>query len=88
MAMPDRLATLRRPRLLVLAARKGLPYYKRKRDLKVILGARATGGNLLARLIAEEAELNHLRRSGDSAYSPAAHISVLTALIAEARSSG
>ena len=85
MTLPDRLTTLRRPRLLVRAARKGLALYRRERDLKLIMGSGREPQNVLARLTDEEAEIECARIRSDGTYSPARHIAVLTALIAEAR---
>lgn len=81
------LATLRRPRLLIRAARFGLADYNRDRDLKRLMRLPATPHPRAAvdRLISAEAELEACRRSGGAAYSPARHVEVLIALMAEAR---
>ncbi len=82
------LKSLKRPGILVSAARKGLVHYRRDRDLVQILreerGARAA----TERLLAAEERIEATRRTGDVTYSVAAHIAVLTALIAEARLQG
>ncbi|WP_151717450.1 DUF6477 family protein [Gemmobacter serpentinus] len=79
------LATLRRPALLLRAARFGLADYRRDRDLKRLLRQDANGGpeRILPRLIATEEELEQTRRAGDARYSLSQHIEVLIALIAE-----
>ena len=82
------LKSLKRPGILVSAARKGLAHYRRDRDLEQILkGERGTRA-ATERLLAAEARFEATRRSGDATYSVAAHIAVLTALIAEARLQG
>lgn len=81
------LADLRRPRLLIRAARHGLADYRRDRDLKrlVQLHGPATPEAALPRLLSEEERLEEIRRSGDAGYSLARHIEVLIALMAEVR---
>lgn len=81
-----RLAALRRPRLLLQAARFGLAEYRPERDLRRIAGVQP-GAALPALLAAEEA-LERTRKAGDAAYSIARHLDVLIALLAEARRSG
>lgn len=78
---------LRRPALLVRAARIGLGGYRRARDLGRILGAPAPHepGQALPALGALEKDLEARRRSGIGGYQPSAHVAVLTALMAEAR---
>ena len=86
-AAHDILATLRRPRLLITAARFGLADYDRGRDLKRLLqaGPTPTPAKAVARLIDEEAHLEDSRRSGSATYSIARHIEVLVALMGEAQ---
>lgn len=81
------LTRIRRPRLLISAARFGAADYQRGRDLKRIFRAAAapTPAIALSRLIAEEAGLEADRRSGDAGYSVARHVDVLIALIGESR---
>lgn len=78
---------LRRPALLVRAARIGLGGYRRARDLGRILGAPAPEqpGRALPALGALERDLELRRRTGVGGYLPSAHVAVLTALMAEAR---
>lgn len=81
------LAKLRRPRLLIRAARHGLQDYRRERDLcrLIDLGAPPTPEAALARLMNEEEQTELTRVAGDTAYSIARHVDLLIALMAEAR---
>jgi hypothetical protein len=86
--MPDPrplLATLRRPRLLMRAARFGLLEYRRERDLRRIVGNPASPEATVSSLISVEARLEETRIAGDATYSVARHIEVLIALLAEAQ---
>lgn len=88
--MPDIPATLkclRRPRLLIRAARIGLEEYNRDRDLCRLMrfAGPPSPQRALDGLIHTEAALEQSRRAGDAAYSVARHVEVLIALIAEAR---
>lgn len=79
------LARLRRPRLLVRAARCGAIDYNRNRDLKRVLKSsylpspRASVSHLLD----EEARIEEIRKTKDAAYSARRHVDVLIALMAE-----
>lgn len=81
------LAALRRPKLLVRAARFGLEDYNRDRDLKRLMHLPAAPSPRIAvdRLIEEEARMEDVRKAGAAAYSAARHVEVLIALMAEAR---
>lgn len=79
------LANLRRPSLLIRAARFGMADYHRERDLKRLLGASTTAERSVTQLLAEEARLEQIRCQGDSGYPIARHIEVLVALMAEVR---
>lgn len=81
------LQDLKRPRLLVRAARLGIAQYNRSRDLRRLMRGGATPGPeaALAQLIDEEAQLEEVRKSGEAAYSLARHIEILIAMMAEAR---
>lgn len=83
----DLLASLRRPRILIRAARFGLTEYNRNRDLKRLMGGIDVPSpeKALGRLIEHEAKLEERRRAGDASYSVATHVDVLIALMAEAR---
>ena len=79
--------SLRRPRLLIQAARHGLPEYSRTRDLKRLLRQRdvPTTESALGTLLEDESELETTRLSGAPGYDLARHIDVLIAILAEAR---
>jgi protein-disulfide isomerase-like protein with CxxC motif len=79
------LPPLRRPRILVTAARHACADYRRDRDLKRILGDTPppAGRRLIAELVAQEAALDAVRRAQDGTYAPARHVEVLAALMAE-----
>ena len=80
------LAALRRPRILLAAARAGLADYRRERDLRRLRRSeKATPEATLGALLAEEREHEAHRTAGEATYSPKRHIAVLTALLAEAR---
>lgn len=81
------LASLRRPSLLIRAARFGLADYNRTRDLKRVMGTSQglTPTRVLDGLIEKEAQFEETRKKGDAAYSVTRHIEVLIALTAEAR---
>ncbi len=81
------LATLRRPPLLVRAARCGVARFNRSATLTRLFGgsAPARPGAALADLLEIEAECDVARRAGDASYSIAAHVEILIALMAEAR---
>ncbi len=81
------LANIRRPRLLIRAARFGIAEYNRDRDLKRVMKTATPPSPIKAvnSLIAEEARLEETRQAGDAAYSVARHVDVLIALMAEAR---
>lgn len=81
------LTTLRRPRLLIRAARFGQADYNRTRDLKRVmrLSHLPTPAKALTQLIDEEARLEETRRMGEASYHVTRHVEVLIALMAEAR---
>ncbi len=81
------LETLHRPRLLMEAARYGAACYRRDTQLGRILGEAALPGPRQAaiQLVCIEQGHEEARRAGLAAYSPARHLEVLAALIAEAR---
>lgn len=83
----DALSTLRRPRLLVRAARFGLADYMRERDLKRAFPGTPLppDGTLVPELMKREAEMEARRQTGAADYSAARHVHVLTVLMAEAR---
>jgi hypothetical protein len=81
------LAALRRPRLLVRAARHGLQDYRRDRDLNRLIGAQPgiTAEGAVRCLMDTEETIEETRRAGNADYSIARHIEVLIALMAEVR---
>jgi len=81
------LKALRRPRLLIRAARLGLSDYRRERDLVRLVNSPAlpSPAQALHRLLDQEERLEATRRAGDASYSISRHVDVLIALMAEAR---
>lgn len=73
-----------RPALLARAARAGAAAYRRERDLAGLL---PEGGrrDLLAALFTAEEDADEARREARPDYSPARHVRLLSALLAEAR---
>ncbi|MFN3724610.1 MAG: DUF6477 family protein [Paracoccaceae bacterium] len=80
-----RLAALRRPRLLMRAARFGLSDYRRERDLKRLVACPTSPEATVSLLLSQEGKLEENRQRGDAAYSISHHIEVLIALLAEIR---
>lgn len=83
----EKLHALRRPKLLIRAARHGCLEYNRKRDLRRLLRSDPLPAPLraLSRLMDLEADLEDTRQQGDNAYSVTRHVEVLIALMGEAR---
>ncbi|WP_099823587.1 DUF6477 family protein [Oceaniglobus indicus] len=81
------LGDLRRPRLLIRAARHALTEYDRQRGLARIFddSREQATCDLLGSLIVREAEMDRSRLAGEAGYSVSRHIEVLVALMAEAR---
>ena len=78
-------AAIRRPRLMIRAARAGLADYRRERDLRRLIGSAPGPARALPVLLEAEARAEHTRKSGDATYSIAAHVDLLIALMAEAQ---
>ncbi|MEC3860969.1 DUF6477 family protein [Mesobacterium sp. TK19101] len=78
---------IKRPRLLIHAARIGLEDYRRDSSLRRLLGygSPPRTGAVLIRLIEIEAELDSRRRDSEAGYCIARHVEVLSAIMAEAR---
>lgn len=78
---------LKRPRLLVRAARCGAAEYRRDRHLQRVLGYGGLPRPAVAlmKLMDIERELDDQRRTDDTAYSLVRHIDVLIAVMAEAQ---
>ena len=81
------LSNVRRPRLLIRAARFGVQDYDRARDLKRVMKSSTapSPARALNCLMTEEARLEEIRLTGDATYSVARHVEVLIALMAEVR---
>jgi hypothetical protein len=81
------LNAIRRPTILVRAARAGVVDYRRDRDLKRILRQPrpAAPQQAIGSLLAEESRLEAIRAAGEATYSIQRHVAVLTALLAETR---
>ena len=79
------LGQLRRPKLLTSAARIAAESYRRERHLTALMGQSVLPrhGAAALRLLEMEAELDRQRRNGEEIYSPARHVSVLSALLGE-----
>lgn len=82
---PKGKTTMGRPKILVTTARWGARRYDRRRDLPgAVPGLIAQPeGNILPRLEAAEARCESERRERSSAYRPARHVQILSALLAE-----
>ncbi|MBE9635470.1 DUF6477 family protein [Salipiger mangrovisoli] len=81
------LGALRRPRLLVRAARYGAADYRRDAHLPRLMGPGCPPRHAAAllRLLDMEADLDASRRDRAASYSAARHVEVLAAIIGEAR---
>lgn len=81
------LNSLRRPRLLIRAARIGACDYSRTRHLQRLLGygTLPRPGAALMRLIEMESALDTMRHDGDAGYSLTRHLDVLIAMMGEAQ---
>ncbi|WP_039018061.1 DUF6477 family protein [Halocynthiibacter namhaensis] len=79
------LNTLRRPRLLIRAARFGLTSYSRERDLlRLVNDEKLPGpGRAVTQLMNVEGDMEERRKTGDASYSIARHVELLIALMAE-----
>lgn len=81
------IAALKRPRLLVRAARFGVDEYNRTHCLPRIFGdpTLPRPGEAVLRLLDVEAEMDARRRANAADYTIARHVEVLIALMGEAR---
>lgn len=81
------LQSLRRPTLLMRAARIGSEDYRRDMHLPRLLGygVMPRHAAALLRLIDLESDVNALRIAGDSSYSLVRHVDLLIAMLGEAR---
>lgn len=79
-------ACLKRPRLLIRAARHGVQDYDRNRDLRRLLsGTTPSPREAILRLLGEEEAMERARREGGAGYSVARHVDVMIAMLAELR---
>lgn len=85
--MLDLLTTLRRPHLLIRAARIGAQDYRRGTHLRRHLGygPLPQSAPALHQLVEIEAALDQQRRRSDAGYSPVRHVEILIAMMGEAR---
>lgn len=85
--LPSVMAQLRRPRLLIRAARAGLADYNRNRDLRRVMRVADAPApeRALPVLLQEEERIEQTRRDGDATYSFGRHIEILIAMMGEAR---
>lgn len=83
----DMLDAIKRPRILIRAAKIGLEWYRRDRDLRKVIHSMTTPTpeRAVERLVAAERELEEIRATGQAHYDVHRHIAVLTALLGEAR---
>ena len=81
------LDSLRRPRLLIQAARIGASDYRRDLHLRRHLGAGRLPrhGEALVHLMELESDLNDRRLSADASYMATEHVDILIAMLGEAR---
>ncbi|MFD0858000.1 DUF6477 family protein [Roseovarius aquimarinus] len=81
------LDSLRRPRLLIRAARIGAAEYRREAHLRRHFGygTLPRSAAALARLVEMEEALNDQRKVGTSGYSATRHVEILIAMMGEAR---
>ncbi|MEJ6398219.1 DUF6477 family protein [Yoonia sp. 208BN28-4] len=83
----SQVATLKRPKLLVRAARFGIDDYQRDRHLRRVLKSESIchSGPALLRLMEIEREHNDLRVADDGSYLISEHVNVLVAIMGEAQ---
>ena len=81
------LASLRRPRLLIRAARHGMTDYSRERTLtRLVEGQSSMAPEAAVRLLMQaEAQVESDRQKDDGTYSVARHVELLIAIMSEAR---
>jgi len=84
--LEDNIAQIKRPGMMIEAARHGAALYERRRDLRRMLRVAIPATNILAlqKLVPIEAELEQRRVTRAKGYSITRHIDILSALMAEA----
>ena len=82
-----KLNSLKRPRLLIRAARIGMAEYRRDVHLRRHLGQGPLprSSAALERLVEIESSINKQRRESDAGYSSVQHVDLLIAMMGEAR---
>lgn len=83
--LSTRVTRLRRPRLMVEAARLAEASYRRDRDLPRLVGDSPRKGSALMALLEMEAGCEATRRSNRARYRAGRHVAILSALMAEDR---
>lgn len=85
--LTEKLADLKRPALLVRAARMGVTDYNRKRDLRRLtrVAVPPSARKSLPMLMDIEDKLELRRKTGDANYSLTRHVDILIAMMGEAR---
>ena len=81
----SQISGIKRPRLLIRAARIAAQDYRRAARLPRLLGygVLPRTGPALIKLMSLEAEMNDRRENGDAGYRVAEHVEILTALMGE-----
>ena len=81
------LKALKRPAILIRAARFGVPEYSRQRDLRRLtrVAVPKSPRRSIPMLMDLERKVEHRRITGDANYSLARHVDLLIALMGEAR---
>jgi len=82
-SLTETLSRMRRPRLLLEAARHGAESLAGGRGRASMLVGQSVG-----KLLREEAELDAIRRAGNAGYSVRRHVTVLIALLSAAGAPG
>ncbi len=82
----SRFNSLRRPGLLIRAARLGVSDYRRERDLRRLVKSPSLPGprEAMVRLLEEESLLNETRTDDQGHYNVTRHVEVMIALVGEA----
>lgn len=79
------LRALKRPKLLIRAARAGAMKYRRKKHAKLTNATGSDPEKIFSVLLEQERDLEWNRRAGAADYNVKKHVTVLAALIAEAK---
>jgi len=81
----NRVAQLKRPKLLVTAARSGAAHYARDRHSARLLPSQRPRKHaaILIKLMEMECDINDLRCAMAASYSPLQHLDVMIALVGE-----